>query len=163
MSRSYLPSIFGTDKNPPPLFTSLHKEIDRVFDEFRRNTPRLAGEGLFVLDNQIVPKLDVSETDKEVEITVELPGVKEEDLDISAYDNVLVLKGEKSASREEKKKDYRLVERSYGSFARSVPLDFPVDPDSVKADFQKGVLTITIAKPPEVAEKTRKIKIGKSH
>lgn len=95
----------------------------------------------------IVPKLDVSETDEAVEITAELPGVKEEEVDVSVTSNILTLKGEKSESREEKDKNYSLVERSYGSFTRSAPMTFDINPEDVSAEFGDGVLTIVIKKP----------------
>ena len=158
MARSILPSLFGSDKHPMTGFHSLQKEIDRVFDEFRSLTPHLEfGDSA----GRVVPKLDIGETDDAIEITAELPGVKEEDIDVSVSGNVLTLRGEKSASRDETKKDFRVVERSYGSFARSIPFAFDIDAEGVSAEFKDGVLTIDIKKPAEVAAKTQKIALNK--
>tara|TARA_R110000751_G_scaffold234229_9_gene335768 strand:+ start:58008 stop:58502 length:495 start_codon:yes stop_codon:yes gene_type:complete len=162
MTRSFLPSLFASDKSVTSSFQSLQKEIDRVFDEFKKMAPRFDTENFPGINGQITPKLDMSETDDTVEITAELPGVKEDDVDLSVSSNYLTLKGEKSASKEEKKKDYHLVERSYGSFSRVVPLSFEINPDDVKTDFSNGLLKITIKKPAEIIAKTQKIKIGKS-
>jgi HSP20 family protein len=74
----------------------------------------------------------------------------------------LTIKGEKKQEKEEKKKDYHFVERSYGSFARSIGLPFEADPNKVQAKFDKGVLTVTVPKPPEVKAKEKKIPIGKA-
>jgi HSP20 family protein len=109
----------------------------------------------------MTPSIDVSETESELKIEVDLPGVEEKDVDLAISDNVLTIKGEKKAEKEEKKKDYHLVERSYGSFARSIGLPFEADSDKVKASFSKGVLTVTVPKPPEVKAKEKKIQIGK--
>lgn len=157
MTNSLLPSLF--EKREQPFFHSLQKEVDRVFDEFRSLTP-WADSGLSTkVNGALLPKLDVSETDKEVEVCAELPGVKMDDIDISVTDNVLTIKGEKSAKSEKEEKEYRLIERSYGSFFRSIPLAFNVKTQDVKADFSDGVLTIKIKKPAEIAAKTQKIKI----
>ena len=92
----------------------------------------------------------------------DLPGVDEKDVEVVLSDGRLTIKGEKKLEKEEKKQDYYLHERSYGSFARSVALPFEADPDQVKASFAKGVLTVTVPKPPEVKAKQKKIPIGKS-
>jgi len=160
MSSSFLPSGFG--KSEKPFFQNLQKEVGRVFDEFRDLTP-WNEDSFFAKENgQLVPKLDLSETENEVQISTELPGVKMDDIDISVTSNVVSIKGEKSAESKQEKKDYHRVERSYGSFARSVALGFDIDPKEVKADFADGVLTIKIEKPAEIAGKTQKIKITKS-
>lgn len=159
MTRSFLPSLFGNEKSDAPSFQSLHKEIDRVFDEFKGMAPRFDSGRLTDFGGQIVPRLDMCETDEAVEITAELPGVGEDDVDISVSSNILTLKGEKSVKKEEGEKDFHVVERTYGRFARTVPLSFDINPDDVDAKFNDGVLAITIRKPPEIASKTRKIAI----
>jgi HSP20 family protein len=90
-----------------------------------------------------------------------LPGVGEKDVEVVLSEGRLTIKGEKKQEKEEKKKSYHLVERSYGSFARSIGLPFAADPDQVKASFAKGVLSVTVPKPPEVKAKEKKIPIGK--
>jgi HSP20 family protein len=81
-------------------------------------------------------------------------------VDVVISDNVLTMKGEKKAQREEKKKDFHLVERSYGAFSRSLTLPFAVDPDKAKATFKNGVLSISLPKPPQVKTKAKKIAVS---
>jgi HSP20 family protein len=139
-------------------FGSLRRDMERGFENFSRDfgwgPPALAGTGM-------APRVDVSETDSEIKIEAELPGVEEKDIEIVLSGGRLTIKGEKRQEKEEKKKDFHLVERSYGSFARSIGLPFEADPNKVKASFAKGVLTVTVPKPPEVKAKEKKIPIGK--
>jgi HSP20 family protein len=132
--------------------------MERLFEDFSHDvgwgSPTTAGTAA-------TPRVDVSETEGEIKIEAEMPGVDEKDVEIVLSDGRLTIKGEKKQEKEEKKKDYHLVERSYGSFARSIGLPFDVDPDQVKASFAKGVLTVTVPKPPEVKAKEKKIPIGK--
>jgi HSP20 family protein len=125
------------DFNP---FGSLQQEIERLFDDFSRGYPALGTQELW-------PSMDVTETDKEIELTAELPGLEEKDVQINVADNVLTIRGEKKAEKEEKDKNYRVVERSYGSFARSLELPPGIDPDQIKASIAKGILTVTVPKP----------------
>jgi HSP20 family protein len=105
-----------------------------------------------------MPSMDVSETDKEIEITTELPGLEENDIQLNVADNVLTIRGEKKNEREESKKDYHLVERSYGSFVRSVQLPDGVNADNIKAVMSKGVLKVTVPKPAPAQSKKIDIK-----
>lgn len=134
-------------------FLSLQQEIDRLFEDFTRGFPAL-GAGV---SGALVPTMDVSETDKEIEITAELPGLEEKDVQINVADNVLTIRGEKKAKKDEKDKNYRLVERSYGSFERSLELPKGVNIDAIKATIDKGVLKVTVPKP--VPAQTRKIEV----
>ena len=140
-------------------FGSLRRDMERMLEGFSRDfgwAVPAAGAGMAEM-----PRIDVSETAGEIKIEAELPGVEEKDLEVVVSDGRLTIKGEKKAEKEEKKKDYHLVERSYGSFARSIGLPFEADPNQVKASFAKGVLTVTVPKPPEVKAKEKKIQIGK--
>jgi HSP20 family protein len=92
-------------------------------------------------------------------VTAELPGLDEKDVEVVLRDDLLTIKGEKKSEREEKKKDYHLVERSFGSFSRTIHLPFEAASDAVKASFTKGVLKITINKPTEIKDKTVKIPV----
>ena len=103
------------------------------------------------------PRVNVSEDEKEVTVTAELPGMSSKDMDISIRQNNLILQGEKSFEDEEKDKNYHRIECSYGSFYRTVPLPAEVDADKVKAKFKDGVLTVTMPKT-ESAQK-KKIEI----
>jgi HSP20 family protein len=131
-------------------FTSLQREVDRLFDDFTRGFgtwPTLAGGPT----TDLMPSMDVTETDKEIEITAELPGLDEKDVHINLADHVLTIKGEKKEEKEEKDKDYRMVERSYGSFSRTLQLPDDINPEAVQASMTKGVLKVTVPKvaPPE--------------
>jgi HSP20 family protein len=124
-------------------FMSLQREIDRLFDNFTQGVPALSTGGAA----ELLPNLDVTETDKQIEITAELPGLEEKDVQVNLADNVLTIRGEKKAEKEEKDKTYRLVERSYGSFVRSLELPEGVNADAIKASIDKGVLKVTVPKP----------------
>ena len=124
------------------LFGSLQQEIDRLFEEFRE----FRGFGNLG-DLAHAPNMDLSETDDAVELTVELPGLEMKDVDISVSDDVLTVKGEKRAETEEKTKTYKLVERTYGAFSRSIQLPPGVDPAKIKATLANGVLKVTAPKP----------------
>ena len=162
-----LPSLWGSRRERGELapsrdiwepFASLRRDMERVFEDFSRDfgwgPPATAGMA-------VTPRADVSETDSEIKIEAEMPGVEEKDVEVVLSDGRLTITGEKKHEKEEKKKDYHLVERSYGSFARSIGLPFAADPDQVKASFAKGVLTVTLPKPPEVKAKEKKIQISK--
>jgi len=132
------------EQNPLSL---LQHEIDRLFDGFTRSFAPFS-------QNPVVPNMDVAETDKEIEITAELPGLEEKDVQINVADNRLTIRGEKKNQREEKEKDYHLVERSYGSFLRTVELPTGVNLDTIKATISKGILKVTVPKPaPSQAKK----------
>jgi HSP20 family protein len=105
----------------------------------------------------LVPRLDVSETEREIKVTAELPGMDEKDVNVTLEGDVLTLKGEKKAEAEEKGKNFHRVERTYGSFQRVITLPAEVDATKVTAGFKKGVLTVTLAKSP--AAQTRKIEV----
>lgn len=106
-------------------------------------------------------KLDVSESDKDIKVRAELPGVEGKDVEVMLADDLLTIKGEKRVEEERKDENHHVVERSYGSFARSLRLPGGIDPAKVSATFEKGVLTVTLPKPAEVQQKTRKIEISK--
>jgi HSP20 family protein len=141
-------------------FSALHREMDRLFDSFLRDygVPGLASaEGSSLM---AAPKIDVSETDREIRIEAELPGVKEDDIEVELADDLLTIRGEKKAERQEGQKGYHMKERTYGSFSRAMRLPFSADPEQIKASFDSGVLTVTVAKPHEAKGQARKIEIG---
>jgi len=141
-------------------FVSLQREIDRLFEDFTRGFPSLAGGngGAGNGNGLLMPSTDVVETDKEIEITAELPGLEEKDVQVNFADGVLAIRGEKKAEKEEKDKNYRLVERSYGSFERSIALPEGVKPEDVKATIAKGVLTVKVPKPAPAQAKKIEVK-----
>ena len=135
-------------------FMSLQREIDRLFEDFTRGFPTFSGNGATAL----MPSMDVTETDKEIEVTAELPGLEEKDVQINLADNLLSIRGEKKAEKEQKDKNYRRVERSYGSFERTLELPEGVNPDAIKANIAKGVLKVTIPKPAPAQAKKIEVK-----
>jgi HSP20 family protein len=156
MARSYLPSLFGRDDDP---FGSLFREVQKTFEDFSRRSP-LAGFG----SDMLAPRIDIAEGKDAIDLTAELPGVDEKDVDVTLADGVLTIRGEKKAERDEKDKDknWHAVERSYGSFSRTISLPYDPDAAKVEAKFNKGVLHIHLPKPAEVAKKQQKIEIKKA-
>lgn len=110
----------------------------------------------------ITPAVDISENEKEYEITAELPGLDEKDIEVALANGGLTIKGEKQEEKEEKKKDYYLHERHFGSFQRYFPLPEDVDGDKIEARFKKGVLIVTLPKKPEAQKQVKKIAV-KAH
>jgi HSP20 family protein len=111
----------------------------------------------------VAPASEASSDDKVYRIAVELPGVKEKDIDITVDDGLVTIKGEKKESREEKGETWYFSERQYGSFSRSFRLPAEADPDKIEADLKDGVLTLSVAKvAPEALAKSRRIPISKS-
>jgi HSP20 family protein len=102
--------------------------------------------------------MDLVETDDEFVLRADLPGLSEDDVNIELEDNVLTISGERKAEHEERKEGYYRVERSSGSFTRSLTLPEGVDPDAVKASFERGVLEVRVPKPE--AKKPRKVAIS---
>lgn len=147
-------------------FSALRTEMDRVFDSFLGRGfggfGRLADFPRVTWGEAAVPSLDVRESDKDFVVEAELPGMDEKDVSLTFASGVLTLKGEKKSEREEKKDDYHLTERQYGSFQRSLELGDAVDAEKVKATFDKGVLKVTLPKLAEAAKAAKRIPIGKA-
>ena len=99
------------------------------------------------------PTTDISETDDSFEVYVELPGVSKDDVQISVKENLLTIKGEKQQGNKDESKNYRQIERRYGTFERNFTLPPKVDADNINASFNDGVLTLSIPKPEEVKPK----------
>jgi HSP20 family protein len=138
-------------------FGALQRDVNRLFDDFsgRSAFPSLwdrAGADIF---HAYTPRVDVLETDREVKVSAELPGIDAKDIDISVSHDVLSIRGEKRQENEEKHRGYYRAERSYGAFQRTVPLPRGVQPDKAEADYKKGVLTITFPKSPEALGRTK--------
>jgi len=158
MARSYLPSLFGRSDET---LGSLFRDVEKVFEDFSRRPP-FATFGT-ELPTVSAPKIDIAESKEAIDITAELPGVEEKDVEVTLADGVLTIRGEKKSERDETDsgKNWHLVERSYGSFSRSIGLPFEPDSGKVEAKFDKGVLRVHLPKPPEVAKKQQKIEIKK--
>lgn len=148
-----------TPNNPQSFFETLQNELERAVDRLRYN-PTVRDKVLHLgLSGQTIPAIDVSETADGFEILAEVPGVSKDELDVSIDGEVVTLRGEKTDNREEKDKNYHLVERSYGHFKRSIPLGFVPDDDAVTAEFENGVLKLSIKKPASAKTAARQIAI----
>ncbi|MGM0365688.1 MAG: Hsp20/alpha crystallin family protein [Actinomycetota bacterium] len=128
----------------------LRDEIGRWFEGTER--PRERTSAVWA------PEVDIRETDKEISIKADLPGMKLEDVDVSVDENQLIIKGERKQEKKEEEKDYVRVERSYGSFYRSFNIGVPVKEDQIKASYKDGVLEIVV--PKAEAKKPKKIDIS---
>ncbi len=129
----------------------IQKQINGMFDNF------LKGFDLDVFRGGFSPALDVHETDEAVVVKAEMPGIPVEDINISLTGDVLTMSGEKKDEKEEKGENYHRIERSFGSFSRSVQLPPYINAEKVDASVKDGILTISIGKKPEV--KPRKIEV----
>jgi HSP20 family protein len=146
-------------------FDGLRQEIDRLFEDFgggwpfRR--PLFAAEPLYrrALTWRAMPAVDVAESEKAYEITAELPGMDEKNIEVKVADGNLIIKGEKQEEKEEKKKDYYLHERKFGSFERSFEVPDTVEADKIEASFKKGILTVTLPKKAEAQKPAKKIEV----
>jgi len=141
-------------------FGAFQREMNKLFDDFFGGfdlSPWASHEGR--LAAIFTPHIDVSETDKEIKVSAELPGMDDKDIDVSLTRETLTIKGEKKQETEDKGKDYYKMERSYGAFTRSIPLPVEVDTDKVQATFKKGVLEITLPKSAKAIQETKKITV----
>jgi HSP20 family protein len=139
---------------------SLFRDVEKVFEEFSRRPPFALGAEAGGLGG---PKIDVAETKDAIDVTAELPGVEEQDIELTLADGLLTIRGEKKTERNEKdtSKNWHVIERSYGAFSRSMALPFEPVTDKVEAKFEKGVLRVHLPKPPEAASRRLKIEIKK--
>ncbi len=145
-------------------FEDLRREVEQIFDDFdqgfwRAPSRRLLDIVPFGRRATTTPAVDIVEREKDYQITAEMPGMEEKDVELKVANDVMTIKGEKKEEKEEKKKDYHLTERRYGAFQRSFSLPDGVDPDKIEASFKKGVLTITLPKKPEAVKPERKIEV----
>jgi HSP20 family protein len=149
-------------------FDSLRREVEQLFDDFGRSFWRLpTRRSIFDIEPlwrreavwEGVPAVDIAESEKSYEITAELPGMEEKNIEVKVANGILTIKGEKQEEKEEKKKDYYLHERRFGSFERSFEVPAGVDADKIEASFKKGVLTVTLPKKPEAQKPAKKIEV----
>jgi HSP20 family protein len=140
--------LFETSLTAAPVF-GLRREMNRLFDDMlTRTTP----------SNAWAPPVDVREDDREIALSVELPGVKPEDVEVTCDNGLLSIHGQKNAERKEDEGEYHLVERSYGTFTRSFRLPKGVDDSKITADFEHGVLHVHV--PKAALPQPKKIQIG---
>jgi HSP20 family protein len=149
-------------------FASLRREIDHLFENFDRDfwgfpwrrsafdvEPFWRRELTFAAN----PAVDITESDKSYEITAELPGLGEKDIEVKLANGGLTIKGERQEDKEQKQKDYYLRERHFGSFERYFRVPEGVDRNKIEATFKKGVLTVTLPKSPEAQKAEKKIEV----
>lgn len=147
---------------------SLQREMNRVFDDFFRACEMPLMGRSFDLSpfsnlehSATTPRIDVHETDKELRISAELPGMNEKDIDVSVSKDTLTISGEKKQENEQNVKGWYRMERSFGAFTRSVPLPCEVDQDKCSASFKNGVLTVSLSKCPQAQASLKSIPIKK--
>lgn len=135
-------------------FLSLHREMNRLFDDVFRGFDLPARAGQLTPFSTGWPKLEITDGDKELKIAAEVPGLEEKDIEVLLDDGVLTIRGEKTSSTEAKDKQFS--EHFYGKFERQIPLDAAIAADQVTASFKNGVLTVTLPKveaPPSTAKR----------
>jgi len=158
--KDLIPARFGKKEVPvrrvDEPFRSIFADFDRMFDRFLSD---FAVEPLSAVRG-FSPMIDLVEKDDRYVLTAELPGLDENEVEVTLNDNLLTIRGEKKEEREDSSGSYYYAERRYGSFERTVPLPAEVDADKVKAYFKKGLLTVELPKSERVLKESRKIKIS---
>lgn len=144
------------EEDPFGLLKSFRDEMDRLFEDFFTPWRR---RSLLPTEAVWTPELDVYEDENEVVVTADVPGLKPEEIDISISGNTLTIRGEKKREEEKKGKNYYRLERSHGSFSRSVELPVSVDTKKISATYKNGVLEVTLPKVEEAKPKKVKIEV----
>jgi len=148
----------STRQEPFDPFYTLHREMNRLFDDVFRGFGPLGRVGSPLMEAQLGwPRIELSETDKTVTVSAELPGLSEKDVQVEIDNGVLSIRGEKKAERSDESKF--VSERYYGSFERQIPLD-GVEEDKAQADFKNGVLTVTVPKSEQSNRNVKRIAIN---
>lgn len=138
---------------------AFHRDVNRLFDAFFGDFGMLPSRITDDFAGGFAPRVNVSETDQEVTVSAELPGLDEKDVSVELAEETLTLKGEKTEDREERDRNWHRVEHRYGSFHRVIALPARVEAGKAKARFKKGVLTVTLPKHPEEQSKRKSIEI----
>lgn len=159
--RTSVPWTWGREPLPAKEdpFGSLQREMDRLFEDFSGAFDVAPFGGRIRPSAALSPDIDVAETDKAFEVSVDLPGVEEKDIEVSLSEGALTIKGEKKAEKEEAGRNYHRIERSYGSFRRSIALPAGIDESKAEASFKNGVLSIAVPKTKEAKLAARKIAV----
>ncbi|MGF1503495.1 MAG: Hsp20/alpha crystallin family protein [Paracoccaceae bacterium] len=154
---SPLPSLFGATSP----FRSFQEEMDRMFHAF--STPQMSWRSAAVpATGTLGLRVDIGETEREIHVDADLPGVAEEDVEVTLEDDILRIRAEKKTEADTTEKNMRIVERSYGVFERAIRMPAGIDPAQVAARFEKGVLSIKLPKPAEAPASAKRIAIAKS-
>ena len=138
--------------------TTLQDQMNRLFRE--TYGPTSSGREESLASGSFVPPVDVYEDEHNIVLKMEVPGIDQKDIDIRLENNVLTVRGERKFEKEEKEENFQRVERRYGAFARSFTLPNTVDTENVQADYENGVLKLTLAKRAEAKPKQIKVNIG---
>jgi HSP20 family protein len=152
----------GGENRDRTLARSLHDmqdNMDRLFDSFFTGVPDFPAASNLDFVGRFAPRVDISEGEKEVEVTCDLPGINKDDVNIRFDNNVLHIEAETKHEDERKDKNYHVVERSRGVFERHIPMNTEIEEDKIEAKMDNGVLTITLPKSEEAKDKTRKIEV----
>jgi HSP20 family protein len=160
MNLNNLFPVLRPRKSDPDMLHDLRTEVSRVFDDFNRLFPMSDDLDLTKSGGFIQPKVDVRETEKSIDVVVDVPGVRESDIDVQLDGCALIIKGERSDEKKQNDDEYKIVERSYGSFMRSITLPFEPDSDKVDGTLESGVLTLSIEKPEGATSKVKTVKIS---
>jgi len=137
-------------------FSYLRRQIDRVFDDvWSRRGP---GQRSELAEASLTP-MDVTETDKEIKVSAEIPGVEPKDLQVSVENGTLTIRGEKKYEHEENERGQHRIERSYGAFERSIMLPAEIDEAQAKAEYKNGVLRLTLPKRPDSQSQRKTIPV----
>jgi HSP20 family protein len=139
-------------------FLVLQRQMNRLLEDVFGPETSLFGQAPEPVRGILSPRVELTETETELRVIAELPGVKEQEIEVSLDDGVLTLRAEKKSERKDERENTHFTERSYGIFQRSLQLPFRVDPDEVNAAFDNGVLTITLPKP-KGREQRRRIEV----
>lgn len=159
---------WGRDKGKPPAnddqdadnpLVSLQRDVNNVFEDFWQRIEN-GWNGRMNPVGMVGPSTDVSETDDSVEVAIELPGMTQEDIDISLSGDAMTIRGEKKLNHEGTRKGVYMSERSYGAFYRTIPLPPGVDTDKAEAKFKQGVLTVTLPKSAEAQARVKRIPVN---
>ena len=144
--------------------SALQQDIDRLFDQFL-TAPLLPDVLNAPLANVVnfFPRMDSRDTEAGMQLTAELPGMTEKDLDISVQDNQLVVRGEKKTESDRSTEGWRVAERSYGKFERYIDLGTDLDGEKAQASFKNGILTLSVPRKEGVKRNVRKIKVAAEH
>jgi len=133
--------------------------FDMAKNQVSREVAKAEKLELYEIEKSFMPQVDIKETRKDIQVTAELPGMDEKDIDVSLHEGTLIVKGEKKSEHEDKKEGYQRIERSYGSFYRAIRLPDDIDEEKIKANYRKGVLKITVPKAEKAQVKEKKIEV----
>lgn len=151
-----LPTLLRNSDLDP--FLSLHREVNRLFDDvFRGFDTRVPAFGRLGASGAGWPRVEISDNDKEIEVTAEVPGLAEKDVEVFLSEGVLTLKGEKRSETEDKERQFS--ERFYGQFERRIPVGLQVEEDKVSARFKNGVLTVSLPKTAKAQTQAKRIEV----